>query len=145
MSKDVIIPALGESISSGILSSWKVKDGSFVEIDQPIYELETDKITQEGLAESNGVISFLVKEGEEVEIGSTIAQIDDTQEEKKSSEKENEYELEDSDHPEIEQKPSKPATPELIPQSTPPPQETAAKPEPKKHFQAFSGSKKALG
>ena len=83
MSKDVIIPALGESISSGILSSWKVKDGSFVEIDQPIYELETDKITQEGLAESNGVISFLVKEGEEVEIGSTIAQIDDTQEEEK--------------------------------------------------------------
>ena len=56
----------------------------FVEIDQPIYELETDKITQEGLAESNGVISLLVKEGEEVEIGSTIAQIDDTQEEKKS-------------------------------------------------------------
>ena len=144
MSKDVIIPALGESISSGILSSWKVKDGSFVEIDQPIYELETDKITQEGLAESNGVISFLVKEGEEVEIGSTIAQIDDTQEEKKSSEKENEYELEDSDHPEIEQKPSKPATPELIPQSTPPPQETAAKPEPIKSTSKHSPAVKKL-
>jgi 2-oxoglutarate dehydrogenase E2 component (dihydrolipoamide succinyltransferase) len=78
MPKDVIIPALGESIASGILSSWKVPEGSFVEIDQPIYELETDKITQEGLAETAGVISFLAQEGEEVEIGSTIAQIDES-------------------------------------------------------------------
>ena len=78
MSTDVIIPALGESIASGILSSWKVQEGSFVEIDQPIYELETDKITQEGLAEVSGTISFLVKEGEEVEIGATIAKIDES-------------------------------------------------------------------
>jgi 2-oxoglutarate dehydrogenase E2 component (dihydrolipoamide succinyltransferase) len=75
---EVKIPALGESISSGVLSSWKVAEGSYVEIDQPIYELETDKITQEGLAEVAGVISFLAKEGEEVEIGATIAQIDDS-------------------------------------------------------------------
>ena len=80
MSIEVKIPALGESISSGILSSWKVADGSYVEIDQPIYELETDKITQEGLAEATGVITFLSKEGDEVEIGSAIARIDDTAE-----------------------------------------------------------------
>ncbi len=78
MSIEVKIPALGESISSGILSSWKVADGSYVEIDQPIYELETDKITQEGLAEATGVITFLSEEGDEVEIGSTIARIDDS-------------------------------------------------------------------
>jgi 2-oxoglutarate dehydrogenase E2 component (dihydrolipoamide succinyltransferase) len=77
---EVKIPALGESISSGILSSWKVAEGSYVEIDQPIYELETDKITQEGLAEVAGVISFLSKEGDEVEIGASIAQIDDSAE-----------------------------------------------------------------
>ena len=63
MSIEVKIPALGESISSGILSSWKVANGSYVEIDQPIYELETDKITQEGLAEATGVITFLSEEG----------------------------------------------------------------------------------
>lgn len=80
MSIEVKIPALGESISSGILSSWKVANGSYVEIDQPIYELETDKITQEGLAEATGVITFLSKEGDEVEIGSTIARIDDSAE-----------------------------------------------------------------
>ena len=78
MPKDVIIPALGESITSGILSAWKVKEGSYVEIDQPIYELETDKITQEGLADTAGVISFLAKEGDEVDIGATIAKIDES-------------------------------------------------------------------
>jgi len=78
MSKEVIIPALGESITSGILSSWKVKEGSYVELDQPIYELETDKITQEGLADASGVIKFLAQEGDEVEIGATIATIDDS-------------------------------------------------------------------
>ncbi|MBP52307.1 MAG: dihydrolipoyllysine-residue succinyltransferase [Opitutae bacterium] len=80
MPKEVIIPALGESISSGILSSWKVADGSYVQLDQPIYELETDKITQEGLAEESGVISILVQEGEEVEIGASVASIDETAE-----------------------------------------------------------------
>jgi 2-oxoglutarate dehydrogenase E2 component (dihydrolipoamide succinyltransferase) len=75
---DVKIPALGESISSGVLSAWKVPEGTYVEIDQPIYELETDKITQEGLAEVAGVISFLAKEGDEVEIGGTIASIDES-------------------------------------------------------------------
>jgi len=78
MSKEVIIPALGESITSGILSSWKVKEGSYVELDQPIYELETDKITQEGLADASGVIKFLAQEGDEVEIGATIATIDES-------------------------------------------------------------------
>ena len=80
MSTEVKIPALGESISSGVLSSWKVAEGSYVEIDQPIYELETDKITQEGLAEVAGIISFTAQEGEEVEIGATIANIDESAE-----------------------------------------------------------------
>jgi 2-oxoglutarate dehydrogenase E2 component (dihydrolipoamide succinyltransferase) len=78
MATPVIIPALGESISSGILSSWKVEEGSYVEIDQPIYDLETDKITQEGLAEAAGTISFHAQEGDEVEIGASVAQIDES-------------------------------------------------------------------
>ena len=96
MPKDVIIPALGESIASGILSAWKVKEGSFVEIDQPIYELETDKITQEGLAEIAGTISFLAKEGDEVEIGSSIAQIDESTEKPSESEAPSTEEAEDT-------------------------------------------------
>ena len=96
MPKDVIIPALGESIASGILSAWKVKEGSFVEIDQPIYELETDKITQEGLAEIAGTITFLSKEGDEVEIGSSIAQIDESVEKPSESEAPSTEEAEDT-------------------------------------------------
>ena len=42
---DVKIPALGESINSGILAKWHVHDGDVVKKDQALFELETDKIT----------------------------------------------------------------------------------------------------
>lgn len=69
---------MGESITGGILSSWKVKEGDLVERDQPLFELETDKITSEGLAEAAGRISLKVDEGEEVVIGQVVAEIDET-------------------------------------------------------------------
>ena len=109
MSTEVKIPALGESISSGVLSSWKVAEGTYVEIDQPIYELETDKITQEGLAEVAGVISFLAKEGDEVEIGATIANIDESAAQPTSS---NPEQKEDAET-EVEQEAPEPG-PEVI-------------------------------
>ena len=110
MSIEVKIPALGESISSGVLSSWKVAEGSYVEIDQPIYELETDKITQEGLAEVAGVISFLSKEGDEVEIGATIAQIDESADKPEAnaspSEKEEPSPPAEAEEPPVQEKPA---------------------------------------
>ncbi len=78
MAVEVKVPSVGESITSGILASWRVKDGDYVERDQPIFDLETDKITSEGLAESNGRISLKAEEGEEVEIGQVVAEIDDS-------------------------------------------------------------------
>ena len=51
---EVKIPPLGESISSGILAKWHVADGDTVRKDQPLFELETDKITSEGTAEVAG-------------------------------------------------------------------------------------------
>ncbi len=69
---------MGESITTGILASWNVKDGESVSPEQVLYELETDKITSEGLAEVAGVIKILVEEGEEVEIGQVIATIDES-------------------------------------------------------------------
>lgn len=68
---------MGESINSGILASWHVSDGDTVERDQVLYELETDKITSEGVAEADGVISLKVEEGEEVEIGQVVATIEE--------------------------------------------------------------------
>jgi len=72
----VIIPPMGESISSGVLAKWHVKDGDFVKKDQPLFELETDKITSEGTAESAGKITLKVAAGTEVKIGELVATID---------------------------------------------------------------------
>lgn len=78
MTTQVKIPEMGESISSGILAHWHVKDGDYVEKDAALYELETDKITSEAPAEVSGQISIQVQAGEEVEIGQIIATIDES-------------------------------------------------------------------
>lgn len=79
MAIEVKIPALGESITSGILAAWHVKTGDYVEAGQPIFDLETDKITSEGVADASGIIELKVDEDAEVEIGSVVAVIDETQ------------------------------------------------------------------
>ncbi len=76
MAIEVKIPPMGESISSGILAKWHVADGDVVKKDQVLFELETDKITSEGTAESAGKISLLVQPGAEVKIGAIVATID---------------------------------------------------------------------
>ena len=72
----VKVPPMGESISSGVLAKWHVADGAVVTKDQPIFELETDKITSEGTAEAAGRISLKVAAGAEVKIGQAVAVID---------------------------------------------------------------------
>lgn len=76
MALDVKIPPMGESITSGILANWRVKNGDTVKRDQPLFELETDKITSEGVAESDGVIHLKVDAGAEVKIGQVVATIE---------------------------------------------------------------------
>ena len=73
---EVKIPPLGESISSGVLAKWHVKNGDAVKKDQPLFELETDKITSEGVAEAAGVITLKAATGAEVKIGEVVASID---------------------------------------------------------------------
>jgi 2-oxoglutarate dehydrogenase E2 component (dihydrolipoamide succinyltransferase) len=73
---EVKIPPMGESISSGVLAKWHVKDGDVVKKDQPLFELETDKITSEGTAETAGRITLKAAAGEEVKIGQVVASID---------------------------------------------------------------------
>jgi len=69
---------MGESITSGILAKWHVADGDTVKKDQPLFELETDKITSEGTAESAGRISLKVEAGTEVKIGQVVAMIEES-------------------------------------------------------------------
>lgn len=73
---DVKVPSVGESITEVTISSWLKGNGEQVDIDEPIAEIESDKATVELVAESAGVLSITVEEGETVEVGSIVATID---------------------------------------------------------------------
>lgn len=73
---DIKVPAMGESVTEGTLANWLVKPGQAVKQDDPIAEIETDKVAVEVPAPANGVITEqLVKEGETVQIGKIIARL----------------------------------------------------------------------
>ncbi len=71
MSK-IIVPEIGESITEGVISAWIKQDGEQVKSGEPIYELETDKITTEVPAESSGTLKIEVAAGTTVAIGAQI-------------------------------------------------------------------------
>jgi 2-oxoglutarate dehydrogenase E2 component (dihydrolipoamide succinyltransferase) len=78
MATDVKVPALGESITEGTLANWLKKPGETVAVDEPIAELETDKVSVEVPSPVAGVLSEqLVKEGDTVAVGAAIARIDE--------------------------------------------------------------------
>ncbi len=78
MSVEVKIPAVGESITSGIVSVWHKKSGDFVNAGDALFTLETDKVSTEIAAEKAGVLETKVAEGQEVKIGEVVAVIDDS-------------------------------------------------------------------
>src|ERR1700738_3087877 len=78
MSIEVKIPAVGESITSGVVSVWHKKSGDFVNAGDALFTLETDKVSTEIAAETAGVLDTLVPEGKEVKIGEVVATIDDS-------------------------------------------------------------------
>ena len=72
------IPAVAESITEVTLSRFLVKDGDYVELDQPVCEVETDKASQELPAPKAGIIKWLAQEGDDLKVGALIATIDET-------------------------------------------------------------------
>ncbi len=74
---EIKVPSVGESITSGILGVWSKPDGSYVKTGEPIFEIETDKVTSEIVAESSGQLKHLVKAGDTVKIGQVVASIDE--------------------------------------------------------------------
>src|SRR5258708_7743924 len=76
MAVDVKVPSVGESVKEGMIHAWHVKSGDYVNRDQVLLELETDKATVEVFAESAGAIEVLKKVGEVVAVGAVIARID---------------------------------------------------------------------
>jgi|TARA_B110000263_G_scaffold78830_1_gene68803 2-oxoglutarate dehydrogenase E2 component (dihydrolipoamide succinyltransferase) len=79
MSTELIVPTLGESITEATVSKWLKKIGEPFEIDEPLVEIETDKITVEVPAPSAGVLSEIkVKEGNDVNIGGVLGIISES-------------------------------------------------------------------
>jgi 2-oxoglutarate dehydrogenase E2 component (dihydrolipoamide succinyltransferase) len=75
---EVKIPAAGESITSGVVSVWHKKSGEFVNEGEPLFTLETDKVSTEIVADKAGLLETKVSEGQEVKIGEVVATIDDS-------------------------------------------------------------------
>ena len=74
--EEVKVPSPGESISEVDIASWTVSEGDYVEIDDVIAEIDSDKATLELTATASGTITFKAEEGDTVEVGSVVAEID---------------------------------------------------------------------
>ncbi len=79
MSEKITVPTLGESVTEATVSKWLKSQGEKVVVDEPIVELETDKVNVEVPAPSNGFLGTIdVKEGETVNVGSILGTINDS-------------------------------------------------------------------
>src|SRR5688500_1975948 len=74
---DIKVPTVGESISEVTLLKWVKNDGEYVERDEVIAELESEKATFEVNAEQAGILKTLAKEGDTLKVGDVLASIDD--------------------------------------------------------------------
>ncbi len=77
--KDMIVPTVGESITEVTISSWLKADGDYVELDEVIAEVDSDKATFELPAEANGILKIVAEEGDTLEIGALICKIEVTE------------------------------------------------------------------
>src|SRR5471032_1466505 len=76
MSIDIKVPAMGESVTEATVSKWFKKQGDAVKRDEPLLELETDKVTVEVPAPADGSIeSISVQEGDTVQVGAILGAI----------------------------------------------------------------------
>lgn len=77
MSLEIKVPAVGESITEVTLAQWLKQDGEYVEMDENIAELESDKATFELPAEKAGILRIIAQEGDTLEIGAVVCTIED--------------------------------------------------------------------
>ena len=73
---EIRVPTIGESVTEVTLSQWLKENGSYVKLDEPICEFESDKATLEFPAEASGVLHWVAQEGDDLGIGGLVAKID---------------------------------------------------------------------
>ena len=109
---DIIVPTLGESIVEATVSKWLKNEGEYVEVDEPVVELETDKVTLEVPAPISGLIgSIIAAEGETVEVGQNIGALDPNGK-KSSDDKQKAKHNNDKEEKQLETKDTKTSSPE---------------------------------
>ena len=74
--KEMIVPTVGESITEVTISGWLKEDGDYVELDEVIAEVDSDKATFELPAEAKGILRIIAQEGDTLEIGALICKIE---------------------------------------------------------------------
>ena len=88
MATEIKVPSLGESVVEATVAKWYKNQGDHVAVDEPLVELETDKVTLEVPSPCGGQLKIiLAKEGETVEVGALLGQITEGEEDNKVSEK----------------------------------------------------------
>jgi len=76
MESEIKIPSVGESVQEAVLVEWYKKDGDAVQKDEPLFVIETDKVTLEIVAEASGILKIIVQDGQTVSIGTVVGSID---------------------------------------------------------------------
>jgi 2-oxoglutarate dehydrogenase E2 component (dihydrolipoamide succinyltransferase) len=79
MKLEITVPSVGESITEAVLAQWFKKSGDFVTKDEPLFVIETDKVTLEVTAEASGRLEIGAEEGDTVAIGAVVGVIDTDQ------------------------------------------------------------------
>lgn len=73
---EVKIPSVGESVTRGTLGAWRKKNGEFVRDGEALFEIETEKVTSEVYATASGILTQLVPDGADVQIGQVVGTIE---------------------------------------------------------------------
>jgi len=108
VSSQVTLPRLGQGMESGTIVRWLKSEGDRVEKGEPLYELDTEKVTQEVEADASGVLlRILAKEGEEIDVGKAVAVIGEEGEEVAEAEAEPKPEAEAEDPTEVTEREGK--------------------------------------
>jgi 2-oxoglutarate dehydrogenase E2 component (dihydrolipoamide succinyltransferase) len=76
MKIEVKVPSVGESVREAVLAQWYKRKGDRVRKDEPLFVIETDKVTLEVAAEADGVLTILVEAGQTMAIGAVVGEID---------------------------------------------------------------------
>ena len=146
---EVKVPSVGESVTEALLAQWFKGDGDTVNKDEPLFVIETDKVTLEVVSEAAGVLSIKVQEGETVAIGAVVGTIDTAAAPKAAEpppataapeKKETQPPAEKPQEPE---EPA-PEAPALTVAEPPPPQPAAAPTEPSRDLDGLAPSVRRL-